>query len=151
MINFAHAEVRPINSFEQRVQLPVTVLVDNVLEGVESFGIGMSNNINSVSFLFGDYPSTVVNIVESSKLIKDTLLSNCLTLFISCIILIVGSITVGFERTFTSVSEDVGSFELCVNISTPDITISENVQFSLNLFSIQDTAGMVMYARPQNK
>ena len=55
--------------------------------------------------------------------------------------LIAGSITVGFERNFTSISEDVGSFELCVSISTPGITISENVYFSLNLFSVQDSAG----------
>ena len=53
-----------------------------------------------------------------------------------------GSVTVGFERTFTSISEDVGSFELCVNISTPGISISENVYFSLNLFSVQDSAGI---------
>ena len=55
--------------------------------------------------------------------------------------LITGSITVGFERNFTSVSEGVGSFELCASISTPGITISENVYFSLNLFSVQDSAG----------
>jgi hypothetical protein len=55
--------------------------------------------------------------------------------------LITGSITVGFERNFTSISEDVGLFELCVSISTPGISISENVYFSLNLFSVQDSAG----------
>ena len=66
--------VRPINSFEQRVQLPITIIADDVLEGVESFGIGISNNINSVAFQFGDFPSTVVNIIESSKLVKDTIM-----------------------------------------------------------------------------
>ena len=61
--------VRSINSFEQQVRLLLTVIADDILEGVESLGIGMSNNINSVSFQFGDYPSTVVNIVERSKLV----------------------------------------------------------------------------------
>ena len=53
----------------------------------------------------------------------------------------VGTVSVGFETNFTAVPEDIGSFELCVSIRTPMITISENVQFSLNLFSVQDTAG----------
>ena len=54
---------------------------------------------------------------------------------------IVEMAVVGFERNFTLVPEDVGLFELCVSIRTPVVTIADNVQFSLNLFSVQDTAG----------
>ena len=59
--------VRSINFFDQRIQLRFNIFADDVLEGVESFGIGMSNNVDSVSFRFGDFPSTIVNIVERSK------------------------------------------------------------------------------------
>ena len=56
------------------------------------------------------------------------------------------NVTVGFERTITRVSEDIGSFVLCVNLSTfgniisGDIRFSVNL-FSVNLFSVQHTAG----------
>jgi hypothetical protein len=69
--------VRSFVSLEQEISLLLTVLTDNILEGVESFGIGMSNNIGSVPFLFGEFPSTIVNIVESSKYRK-TLIFYCI-------------------------------------------------------------------------
>ena len=67
LIFYADSVVRPIFSFQQDIRLLLTVLADSVFEGVESFGIGMSNNINSVPFLFGEFPSTIVNVVERSK------------------------------------------------------------------------------------
>ena len=64
-----HAVVRQIIGDVQRLQLVISIFSDNILEGVESFGIGISNERDAVQFDFGDFPSTVVNIVERSKLI----------------------------------------------------------------------------------
>ena len=51
-------------------------------------------------------------------------------------------ILVGFERVFTSVDEDIGSFELCIRIFTEASLLPTNIDFSLDLVSIPDTAGM---------
>ena len=53
------------------------------------------------------------------------------------------AILVGFDKNFTSVEEDVGSFQLCVLIFTdpaffPSHTI---VNFSLDLITVSGTAG----------
>ena len=50
-------------------------------------------------------------------------------------------IVVGFERIFTSVDEDVGSFELCVEILTNTSLLPNSFEFSLNLLTNSDTAG----------
>ena len=53
-------------------------------------------------------------------------------------------ITVGFEQTFTSIDEDIGSFEICVRIFTDSVffPIHISTNFSLNLNTIPGTAGM---------
>ena len=50
-------------------------------------------------------------------------------------------ILVGFERIFTLVDEDVGSFELCVEIFTDFSLLPNSFEFSLNLTTKSDTAG----------
>ena len=50
-------------------------------------------------------------------------------------------ILVGFNRTFTTVGEDVGSFQLCVEIMTDASLLPTSFEFSLNLETISDTAG----------
>ena len=48
---------------------------------------------------------------------------------------------VGFERKFTSIDENVGSFQLCVAIVTDASLLPRNTEFSLDLLSIADSAG----------
>ena len=50
-------------------------------------------------------------------------------------------IVVGFNRTFTTVCEDVGSFQLCVEIMTDASLLPTSFEFSLNLETLSDTAG----------
>ena len=52
-------------------------------------------------------------------------------------------VTVGFERNFTSVSESVGSFELCVLVFTEVERFNVSFSFNLNLTSTPVTAGNV--------
>ena len=54
-------------------------------------------------------------------------------------------IIVGFERTFTSVEEGVGSFELCVRIfNDPSLLPTHtDFSFSLDLQTVSDTAGII--------
>lgn len=52
-------------------------------------------------------------------------------------------ITVGFERNFTTVSEIIGSFELCVKIFTEGNFLPEMFEFSLALVTATSTAGIV--------
>ena len=52
-------------------------------------------------------------------------------------------IHVGFEEIFTSVDEDIGSFELCVRIFTEALFLPTTFEFSLDLISTADTAGTV--------
>jgi hypothetical protein len=56
-------------------------------------------------------------------------------------------ILVGFERNFSLVFEDDGSFELCVRIFTnPTFFPSHvSVDFSLNLITLPGTAGMYVH------
>ena len=54
-------------------------------------------------------------------------------------------ICVGFNGTFTPVSEDVGSFQLCVEIMTNASLLPTSFEFSLNLDTISDTAGIIIY------
>ena len=51
-------------------------------------------------------------------------------------------IFVGFVKIFTSIDEDVGSFELCIAIFTNSSFLPANFEFSLNLITISGTAGM---------
>ena len=51
-------------------------------------------------------------------------------------------IVVGFERTFSTVEEDVDSFELCVRIFTEISLLPPTFDFLLDLVSITDTAGV---------
>ena len=55
-------------------------------------------------------------------------------------------IVVGFERIFTSVVEDDGSFELCVSILTDSALLPTHtvVNFTLDLLSVPGTAGMTI-------
>ena len=52
-------------------------------------------------------------------------------------------VLVGFERIFTSVDEDIGSFELCVRIFTEAAFLPTHVDidFSLDLITVSGTAG----------
>ena len=53
------------------------------------------------------------------------------------------AILVGFDKNFTSVEEDVGSFELCVLIFTDAAFFPSHtaVNFSLDLITVSGTAG----------
>lgn len=55
-------------------------------------------------------------------------------------------LTVGFERTFTTAYEDIGTLELCVQIDTTDIVLDSDthIHFSLSLDSVAGTAGAIM-------
>lgn len=55
-------------------------------------------------------------------------------------------ITVGFEDNFTSVSEGIGSFELCVRIFTAAELLPEMFEFSLELTTAANTAGTKVHA-----
>ena len=50
-------------------------------------------------------------------------------------------VTVGFERTFTSVNESTGSFELCIRIFTDVTLLNISFIFNLDLISVPITAG----------
>ena len=51
------------------------------------------------------------------------------------------AILVGFEKNFSRVDEDVGSFELCVMIFTDVSLLPTSFEFFLSLSSIPGTAG----------
>ena len=51
------------------------------------------------------------------------------------------AILVGFVRNFTSVNEDIGSFELCVVIFTDTSLLPTNFEFFLSLITTPGTAG----------
>lgn len=56
-------------------------------------------------------------------------------------------LVVGFERVFSQIDEEIGSFELCIRIFTevgllPTYT---NFNFSLNLVSVSGTAGKTSF------
>ena len=54
-------------------------------------------------------------------------------------------IFVGFVETFTAVNETVGAFELCVAIFTNASLLPDSFQFSLNLITIPDSAGGIIF------
>ena len=61
-------------------------------------------------------------------------------------LLLATDLTVGFNREDTMVSEDVGSFELCVMIFIPELSILRGAfeianPFSLSLLSANGSAG----------
>ena len=60
---------------------------------------------------------------------------------------IIADIRVGFNRNFTSVQEDVGNFELCVEVLTDPAFFPTHtgVDFSLDLITISGTAGMTAF------
>ena len=51
------------------------------------------------------------------------------------------AILVGFEKNFSRVDEDVGSFELCIMIFTDVSLLPTSFEFFLSLSSIPGTAG----------
>ena len=53
--------------------------------------------------------------------------------------------TVGLEQTFFSVMEDVGSLELCANVSFPEITCPIEFPFNVSLSTADGTAGIYAY------
>ena len=52
------------------------------------------------------------------------------------------AILVGFERNFTTVDEDIGSFRLCVMIFTNISFLPTSFEFFLSLGTMPDTAGI---------
>ena len=57
------------------------------------------------------------------------------------------AVHVGFEKNFTSVYEAAGQFELCVHVFTETQYLPKKFNFSLDLVSVVDTAGMTMVSR----
>ena len=61
----------------------------------------------------------------------------------SCCISLYIDIFVGWERTFTEVSEDIGTFQLCVLIMnlTQDVELANQLSFFLDVQTVPGTAG----------
>ena len=63
------------------------------------------------------------------------------SLAIGCTLYCVLVADVGFEREYISVNEDTGSFQWCVRVFTNASLLPINTEFSLDLFSVADSAG----------
>ena len=61
---------------------------------------------------------------------------------LDCAFPMLSAILVGFERILTIVDEDIGSFELCIQIFTSD-TLLRDFNISLDLSTVSGTAGML--------
>ena len=61
--------VRPFSPMNQSLLLSIPLVSDNIFEGIEAFGLSITNDINGVEFQFGesDFPSTVINIIDRRK------------------------------------------------------------------------------------
>lgn len=53
---------------QQMEDVVISIFLDNLLEGVETFGLGISNDIDAVDFQFGNFPSTIINILDRRML-----------------------------------------------------------------------------------
>ena len=64
-----------------------------------------------------------------------------LFLFVTINFASITELIVGFERIFTQVNESDGSIELCIIIMTNEIFLPADFSFSLDLTSVNITAG----------
>ena len=118
----------------------VTIVDDGVLEGTERFNLNLTLAEGSTVPVVVDPDVSEVEIVDQDC--KFMPLNNRL---LSCLFYVTFSdIEVGFERIFTRVDENIGSFELCVQIFTDTALLPTNIDFtfSLDLITVTDTAGM---------
>ena len=47
--------------------IPIPLVADNIFEGVEVFGLSITNDFGAVEFQFGDFPSTFINLTDRRK------------------------------------------------------------------------------------
>ena len=61
--------VRQFGAMSQSLRIPIELFVDNIFEGVEVFGLSITNDVGGVEFQFqeSDFPSTVINLVDRGK------------------------------------------------------------------------------------
>ena len=130
------------SSFRQCFDVNITD--DEILEDTETFSLHLTLNDTS-----GQRLNIIINPDVSSVEIVDTdgtsPTNNRAMYSINFIMLFIldAEVTVGFERNFTSVSESVGSFELCVHVFTEVELFNISFGFNLNLSSTPITAGNV--------
>ena len=131
------------SSFRQCFDVNITD--DEVLEDTERFSLRLTLNDTSGQRLniIIDPDVSSVEIVDTDGIyITCKQQSDRINFIILCFFR--AEVTVGFERNFTSVSESVGSFELCVRIFTEVELFNVSFSFNLNLSSTPVTAGNVL-------
>lgn len=66
---FLELVVREFPAMDQTFNVTINLVADDFIEGVEVFGLSVTNNIGGVNFQFGesDFPSTVINLIDRGK------------------------------------------------------------------------------------
>ena len=124
-----------IHPNQQSIQFRFEILEDSVVEYVESFTISLENapEVEPRFETQGTITTTRINITDRTR----EIISNYTC--VNCFFLV--AFVIGFKQNFTTVPEDVGSFEISVAILSPDpVTVVPDVTFE---YSANGTAGIV--------
>ena len=124
---------------ETRHCVNVTIIDDSVGEPDESFSYTLERTLGLDPRITLTPSDGEAVIVDDDCILQPQVV--CVTCYFIVVLYIPPVAVVGLERTFYSISEDVGAVEVCAVVTRPNIDCPIEFTFTIHISTVNETAG----------